>query len=205
MPFIGLLLPFVGLSRPHIRPSVFNNRPSVKITGFSGFTLIELIITVVIAGILMSLAAPSFVSFVKNNRISSQANELMADLAFARSEAVKRGANITICRASDPFNACTGSGGPWSAGWIVIDGAGTVLRVHEALTGQNTLTGTVNLTDNLAYRGSGLIVAGLNANEGFRVCDDRMEAHGRMIEISTTGRAAVSKDAGGHPTPPASC
>ena len=202
VPFVGLLLPFVGRARPQIGPFIGKNKPFVLNRTF-GFNLVELMITVVVAGILMGLAAPSFVSFVKNNRLSSQANELMADLAFARSEAVKRGANITICRASDPFAACTGSAGPWSTGWIVIDGAGQVLRLHEALDGQNTLTGTGTLADQTAYTGTGLITLG--AAQSFSLCDDRLASYGRLIQISITGRAAIAKDSTGHLIPPASC
>jgi type IV fimbrial biogenesis protein FimT len=202
VPFIGLLLPFVGRARPQIGPFIVKNKPFVLNRAF-GFTLVEIMITVVIASILMGLAAPSFVNFVKNNRLSSQANGLMADLAFARSEAVKRGANITICRASDPFAACTGSAGPWSTGWIVIDGAGQVLRLHEALDGQNTLTGTGTLADQTAYTGTGLITLG--AAQSFSLCDDRLASYGRLIQISITGRAAIAKDSAGHLIPPASC
>lgn len=203
MPFIGPIEPFVGRTRPQIGPSICKTRPSIKIPVYSGFTLVELMITVVIASILMGLAAPSFVNFVKNNRLSSQANGLMADLAFTRSEAVKRGANITICRASDPFAACTGSAGPWSTGWIVIDGAGQVLRLHQALDGQNTLTGTGTLADQTAYTGTGLITLG--AAQSFSLCDDRLASYGRLIQISITGRAAIAKDSAGHLIPPASC
>ncbi len=203
MPFIGPIEPFVGRARPQIRPFICKTRPSIKIPAYSGFSLIELIVTMTIAGVLMSLAAPSFVNFVKNNRLSSQANGLMADLAFARSEAVKRGANIIICRASDPFNACTGSAGPWSTGWIVIDGAGQVLRLHEALDGQNTLTATGTLADQTAYTNTGLITLG--AAESFSLCDDRPPSYARLIQISITGRAAIAKDSAGHPIPPASC
>jgi type IV fimbrial biogenesis protein FimT len=207
VPFVGLLLPFVGRARPQIGPFIGKNKPFVLNRTF-GFNLVELMITVVVAGILMGLAAPSFVSFVKNNRLSSQANELMADLAFARSEAVKRGANITICRASDPFAACTGSPGQWSTGWIVIDLAtNNVLRVHEALGGKNTLTGTGDIDDQFVYSGPGLIVWPTvpATAQSFSLCDDRLASYGRLIQISVTGRAAIAKDSAGHPIPPASC
>ena len=54
MPFIGLKIPFVCPPQPYIRPFIGDSPPFVKNTGYSGFTLIELIVTLVIAGILMA-------------------------------------------------------------------------------------------------------------------------------------------------------
>jgi len=108
-----------------------------------GFTLVELLMTMVIAGILLALAAPSFHSFIQNNRISSQANELLTTLATARSEAIKRKQSVIVCSSSDG-STCTGS---WNEGWIVFadtdnDGtvdAGELLRVWGPLTGGSTI------------------------------------------------------------------
>ena len=213
MPFIGLLLPFVGRSRPQIRPFIGKNQPFVLNRAF-GFTLIELIITVTIAGILMGLAAPGFVSFVKNNRLSSQVNELMADLAFARSEGVKRGTNVIVCKSDNPTAAtpACNAGAQWEDGWIigidanlnkVLEAGELIVRVHEPLTGKNTVRGTGDLDDKIAYVGSGLITPAIAGS--FRVCDDRGLSHGKSIDISTTGRAAIAKDAAGNPMPPTIC
>lgn len=202
IPFIGLKIPFVGRPRPYIRPLICNNTPFVKSTGYSGFTLIELIVTVVIAGILISIAAPSMANFVKNGRLTSQANTLMADLAFARSEAVKRGANVTVCRSSDSAT-CDTAAGSWATGWIVIDSTGQVLRAQEALDDVNTLTGTggaTGLADQLAYTSTGMAdMTSFIGPQTFQLCDDRLQAYGKAIQVAVTGRARVDK------TPPASC
>ena len=207
MPFIGLKIPFVGLTQPHVRPFINKYRPSVKICGFSGFTLIELLTTLVIAGILMSLAAPSFTSFIKNNRLTTQANELLADLTFARSEAVKRATQITVCKSSDGLTCDPGAA--WTDGWIVVNTAsGEVFRTHEALTGQNTLVGTGGaggLGDQIAYARTGL--SGLTGPEEFRICDYiNGPAQGRWIQVAVTGRARTVIDANtSRPTPPPAC
>ncbi|QKV57365.1 MAG: GspH/FimT family pseudopilin [Dechloromonas sp.] len=72
-----------------------------------GFTLIELLITFMIAAILAALAAPSFTSFIKNNRLTTTTNDLLADLALARSEAAKRGQQVTLCISTNG-SSCTG-------------------------------------------------------------------------------------------------
>lgn len=202
-PFIGLKAPFVGSHSPHIGPYVCQKRPFVLRPHYnSGFTLVELIVTLVVAGILVSLAVPSFTTFIKNNRLTSQANELMADLSFARSEAIKRGASITICKSQDPLTACNPAAPSWSTGWLVVDGAGAVLRVHDVLAGQNTLTatgGATGLGDQLVYTSTGMADSNFNGPQFFRLCDDRGSTKGRAIQVAITGRPGISDD------PPVSC
>ena len=141
-------------------------------------------------------------NFVKNGRLTSQANTLMADLAFARSEAVKRGANVTVCRSSDSAT-CDTAAGSWATGWIVIDSSGQVLRAQEALDDVNTLTGTggaTGLADQLAYTSTGMAdMTSFIGPQTFQLCDDRLQAYGKAIQVAVTGRARVDK------TPPASC
>jgi type IV fimbrial biogenesis protein FimT len=118
-----------------------------------GFTLIELLITVSIAAIMLTLAIPSFQSFLLNNRLTSQTNDFVLALASARSEAVKRGVRVSVCsRDSDATCAASTT---WGNGWLVfvdnngdgtVDGTATppdiVLQVRSTLEGSNTLTET---------------------------------------------------------------
>ena len=83
-----------------------------------GFTLIELMITLVLAAIILTLAVPGFQDIIRNNRAATQANELVTALGLARSEAVKRGARVSLCPSTDQAS-CTG-GADWSNGWIVF-------------------------------------------------------------------------------------
>src|ERR1039457_2199475 len=77
----------------------------------AGFTLIELMITLTVAAILVTAGVPAFSAFVQNTRLSGQASSLVYSLSFARSEAIKSGAQggITVC-SSINGNTC---GGTW--------------------------------------------------------------------------------------------
>lgn len=161
----------------------------------TGFTLIELMITVAIAAILLTLAVPNMRDFILNNRITAQTNDLLADLALARSEAAKLGIRVTVCTSSNQ-TSCTGDG--WGVGRIVwadlnSDGdvdVGEALRTTDALPAGNSLaaTGFTNV-DRVQYRPNGVI----DSQGSFTVCDQRSGAHGRRIAVTATGRAAAEQ------------
>lgn len=85
----------------------------------SGFTLIELMVVISILAILLGIGVPSFRATIEGNRITTVANDLVGALQFARSEAVKRGTNVTLCSSSDQ---ATCSGG-WVNGWVARNNA----------------------------------------------------------------------------------
>ncbi len=160
-----------------------------------GFTLIELMVTIAIAGVLASLAAPSFSNTIKNNRMTTQFNELLTFLSYARSEAIKRNISVTVCKSSDG-SSC---GGDWHNGWIVFvdnDRDGTVdtidelLRKHEALTSDSTLSFPRN---RVTYSNKGLAI-GFTGK--FILCDSRGDDERKALVVSNTGRVrqAVSSD-----------
>jgi type IV fimbrial biogenesis protein FimT len=84
----------------------------------SGFTLVELLITIVVLTILLAAGAPAFMDFIKNNRVTAQTNDLVSAIQLARSEALKRGANMVVCASNVPAT-CTGKD-TWTDGWIVF-------------------------------------------------------------------------------------
>lgn len=162
----------------------------------NGFTLIELMITIAIAAILLALAAPGFRDLLLNNRIATQNNDLISDLALARSEAAKRGGRVTICTSSDGAT-CTNSN--WDEGRILFVDASpygavgtgdTILRVREKLANNNTLTSSAFTNTNyIQYFSSGIA----DSSGSFKLCDSRTGAHGNSISISNTGRASTTK------------
>lgn len=80
-----------------------------------GFSVIELMVTVAIVAILAAVALPSFTEAIARNRVAAQANDFIAAVNLARTEAVRRNAGAGVCSSSD--NATCG--GTWSDGWIV--------------------------------------------------------------------------------------
>ncbi len=106
-----------------------------------GYTLIEVMVVVSIIAILTALAAPSFVRTVRSTTISNSVNSFMSDMRYARSESIRRGASVVMCRSNAPEATSPtcgsgsgidvdgdGLGDGWASGWIVfedLDGDGT--------------------------------------------------------------------------------
>lgn len=84
-----------------------------------GFTILELMITVAVLSILVGVGIPSFQDMMRRNRLAAQTNQLIGTLAFARSEAVKRGVRVTVCPANDAQDACSDDGS-WARNGMII-------------------------------------------------------------------------------------
>jgi len=167
--------------------------------GSAGFSLVELIITMSIAAILLTLAVPSFSTLIKDNRQVTQANDLITTLTLVRSEAIKRGTRVTACKSADGAS-CAASGG-WEQGWIAfvddnndatVNAGEELLRVHGALSAGATLKGDANLGSYISYeaRGNAQLISGAIQSGAMVECDDRgFGASAQAITISPTGRA----------------
>ena len=84
-----------------------------------GFTMLELMIVVAVAGILSAIAAPAMMDFIRANRLSALARQLDADLLLARREAIKRNTRVLVCPAGNAAVTCESATKLWSDGWLV--------------------------------------------------------------------------------------
>jgi len=171
-----------------------------------GFTLIELVMTMVLAGILVSMAIPSFNSILNSSRLTNYANDLVGALNLARSEAVRRGIQVTVSN--------NGVLTHWERGWTVfvdINGDETydppdklcttssigaptedcLLRFYPSLDNGYTLTTGGSLYKKAAaYLPSGLSYTA--AGDTFRLCNGTDMKTSRSIVIDGVGRPHVS-------------
>lgn len=177
-----------------------------KFASENGLTLIELMIVVILIAIGASLAAPSFSNIIRETRLTTQANNLLSSLQLARSEAVSRGVQVSMRRAS----------AEWDGGWQVFtdwdadgefDGNANVtdcaveqdclLRTAAPLNAGQTLRTGGNYDVWLAFLPSGRPVSsGGLGNDTFRLCDKSAKTeHSRSIIVNNTGRPVVTPSA----------
>jgi type IV fimbrial biogenesis protein FimT len=171
---------------------------AARFARISGFTMVELLVTMGVAAILTAVAVPAFRTFILNDRDSTQLNSLVYSLNYARSEAVKRdsAAGVVVCPSSDAAT-CSNTAN-WAGGWIVLDlapaaGQPAVLQTVPALAGTNTLAATGNATG-IKFVSSGMVTPQVLTT--IKICDTRGAAFARELEVNQTGRIAASQSPG---------
>jgi type IV fimbrial biogenesis protein FimT len=163
-----------------------------------GYTLIELLTTLGVATVLISVAMPSMQSFRMNSRQSGKINELISTMHLARNTAVTTNSRVTLC-ASSSGNNCESVA--WDKGWIVfvdrdtdknLDDDESILRVGNAIEGVTISSG--QYSEFLMYRPNGRAMGNeINQNSGqFNVCDKRGSDHAKAIMIDLSGRPRVA-------------
>lgn len=119
--------------------------------------MIEVMVVVAIMAILASIAAPSFKSAIQSSQMTSGVNSFLADMRFARSEAIRRGGGVVLCRSNSPeatgalCDGTTGATNGWQTGWIIFhdlnndggkDAGETILRAQAPIATMDKILGT---------------------------------------------------------------
>lgn len=173
-----------------------------------GFTLMELLVTVAILAVLIALAAPNFSAWIRSSNMRSAVNSFLADARFARSEAVRLGGAVVMCRSDNPeaTNPTCGSGsGPsgngWVSGWIIfqdLDNNGNkastepVLRIQAPISALNSIG---NHSTKLVFTATGRL---RNLSSAFSLQfggnPNFSNTEQRMVCVSVSGRARIAGD-----------
>jgi type IV fimbrial biogenesis protein FimT len=122
---------------------------------YQGFTLLEMTVVIAIVAVLSMLAAPSFQRLIQTTNVSNNVNSFMADLRYARSEAIRRGGHVVMCRSNAPeaLNAVCNNGfgadnKGWVSGWLIFhdtnndgnwDAGEPLLRVQGPISSLNAI------------------------------------------------------------------
>ena len=187
----------------------------MKIQSQDGFTLYELLVTMLIVGVVMTIGIPNLTEFTKNSRMTSAANDIHATFQLARSEAARAKANITICGSATPMAADADCDGTFDQGFIVFvdlndpgsvardEATEPVLRAHEAAD-TGVLFRVANGATFFSFGATGLGRGDIGADTALTqivICDDRgneIAAGGnsaaRLFVATPLGRATILRD-----------
>jgi len=155
---------------------------------------VDALMTLAVAAIVTTTAIPSLNSVVADNRLASQVNALVSALNLARSEAVKRGQRVILCRSSNTLDCERTTG--WQEGWIVFvdnngnrehDAAEPIIRIQRPLSGNTSITSRTRRR--IVFQPVGTS-GGTNAT--FIFCDEGDIARPRAVILANTGRARLS-------------
>jgi len=166
---------------------------------FNGFTLVELMIAVAIMSILLAVAAPNFRNIIQNNRLTTNANEMISAFMVARSEAIKRGVSVQVMSLG---------GNNWANGWAIVTdedndaifnpmpacGANQDCQIQnkEALDPSLSFRSPANNAQFFEFDARGRLRVANSPPNTLVMCDERnLVPAARAIVISNTGRVRV--------------
>jgi type IV fimbrial biogenesis protein FimT len=144
----------------HIHPSGAATR---------GFTLVEAMVVMAIIAILMAIAVPTFRDFTASRAVSAQISDFAGSLRLARTEAIKRGRPVVMCRTSDAqaaVPACSSSAADWKSGWLIMQGD-TLIRLQGSYANSGGIIASGAIST-ITFRATGIAPATSEASFTFK-------------------------------------
>jgi type IV fimbrial biogenesis protein FimT len=182
--------------------------------GALGFTMIELMVTLTVAGVLTALALPNLRPFVQNSRLTSASNDLLRSLYIARTEAVKRQVNVAVCATADPTASdasitCSYGASAFNGWFVFVDVNGnwqydstadTVIEKHALLDSSVSVRNDADGIVSYAPTGFANLAGAKRPSSNVVLCDQRgtvllsgTDSTARAVLIANTGRVRVTK------------
>lgn len=172
-----------------------------------GFSLLELLVTLAVAGILLSVAVPNFRRTIQDSRLITQTNTMVGMFSLARSKAVTLGGGnvVSVCPGTVTNHVVTCSGSNWgTTGWVVFSatysssscftGTKTSIRTYPAIPSSNYVNTSASISS-VTFLPTGLLCSPTVATD-FYFCDDRKNDYAREVNLTLTGSARASTEAG---------
>ncbi len=174
-------------------------------------TLVELMVGIAVMGVLLAVGVPSFQSFIASSRITTTNNDFVSAMALARSEAIRRGTRITVCKSATGA-ACVTTG-DWAQGWIVfvdttrappnatVDAGETIVSRSQAVPAGLSIAGDAALANFISFSPDGTVrdMSGAALQGRVRVCSNSGSLdngrRARDITLASTGRLTTTTPA----------
>lgn len=160
----------------------------------AGFTLVELLISLSVIGIMMSVGVPLLLTFMEEVQLKSDTNDMFFSLILARSEAVTRNATVSLCKINPNSPESCDNSKSWESGWIafvdldsdgVRDGGEIIFNSYTGMN-TNSAVSSTNFSNSISYLPSG----SSNTNGTITICVNNNVA--KNIFVNATGRPRVS-------------
>lgn len=155
-----------------------------------GFSLIELMVSLVIAVFLATVAIPSFNTIIQDYRTTAATNDWVNAVRFARAEAVSRNTNITLCAGTN--TAGCQAGATWSQGWSVVAGT-NVIKLWGAPPAEVGFTESAGL-NSFQFSGRGWLTANVQMTAKNNHCDSSDSDGERVVSVALSGRVSVTRN-----------